>query len=347
LSIAFSLVIMAASPALAVDLDLSGTCPGPITMSISDAGPGVSVALLSANGTGVAAVPAGPCVGALLDLAPAGLTLRSTLRTDAAGGAVLTPSIPAPACSAWVQVLDLNSCELSPPLMLGDSGAGNTLLAADGRGRAGFGSGLYEIDLDSGAVTTINPAMDAPLTGLTYSPAGELWGVIASGYEGSADVVAVDPMTGSQRPLFSEPSLFAWSGFAFLPSGELYMWTENGDSLYQVDPASGGLTGPIVSGSSFGHCMAADDAGRLFRIYGTTLSQVDPVAGTERSLGDVSGLPYGTRGQGCAFHDGELFIAPFNEVADRVLYAVDVDAVSATSTGIVLPDGIDAIGAAW
>jgi hypothetical protein len=231
--------------------------------------------------------------------------------------------------------------------MLGDSGAGNTILAADGRGRFGDSSGLYEIDLDSGVVTTLNPAMDAPLTGLTYSPAGELWGVVANGYTTPADVVAVDPMTGSQRLLFSEPALWSWSGFAFLPSGELYMWTENGDSLYQVDPASGSLTGPILSSPSSGHCMAADDAGRLFRIYGTALFLLDPVAGTESSLGGISGLPIGFQGQGCAFHDGELFVAPFDGAADRVLYAVDVDAVTATSTGIVLPDGIDAIGAAW
>lgn len=338
--------LLAAAPAsaFAIDLAVGGSCPGPMTLTVTGAVPGGSVGLISANAVGGATVPSGPCAGAPLHIGPAGLKLRGVLPTGGGGTAGLAPTIPAPACGAVVQAIDLASCDVSPARALAGGGGGNELIIADGRLGA-EGTGLYSVDLDSGALMPI-AVLDEPLTGLSFAPDGALWGVTAAGFVGEATIVQADPASGALTPMFSGGDLGAWSGFAWnAAAGALFMWTESGDSMHEVNPASGAVSGPLISSSSFGHCMATDADGRMFRVAGNGLYSLNPFTGVEVSLGAVDGLPFGTEGQGCAFHDGLLMVAP-SDGGPRILYAVDVDAGSATSTGIELPGGIDAIASA-
>jgi hypothetical protein len=95
-------------------LAISGAgCPGPMLFTVTGASGGGPVAILSANGTGSAAVPGGPCVGTPTGLAGAGLALRAIVTADPLGNASLSPSIPGGACGAVVQVLDVASCTVS------------------------------------------------------------------------------------------------------------------------------------------------------------------------------------------------------------------------------------------
>ncbi len=219
------------------------------------------------------------------------------------------------------------------------------MYVADGRGTPGS---LYAVDLEAGTVTAV-ARMEQAITGLSFSPDGELYAVTAVGfgYAPGGDVVyTVDLDTYELTPVFS-PTMTAWSGFSWnYGDGNLYAWTENADTLYELDLATGSER-RIYGGSSYGHCLASDASGQMYRLTSNTLYEVDHVGGRETNLGMVSGLPAGSTGQGCAFLDGLLYVAPMDYFygGGRELYAVDVTSVSATPTGIVLSDGMDALGA--
>ena len=333
--------LVAPAPALALDLTVSGACPGDMVLVADGAVPRGNVALVSGAGAGSVAIPSGPCAGTRLGLGPAGLTLRGVLAVDATGRAALTPRVPAPACGALVQAVDLETCDVSPVRPLSGGGGGAVMFAANGR-LGEFGTTLWRIDLDAGSVSAVGD-LPVPLTGMSVAPDGSLWGVTASGFGVEVQVVQVDPSTAGAAVQFaSEPS--SWSGFTW--SGDrMYMWTEDGDELHEVDPASGAVGPALYSSASFGHCMTADASGRLFRVFANTLYALDPASGVEVELGEPRGLPYSDQGQGCTFHDGLLFVAPAAD-GERMLYAVDVDAMVATPTGILLDVGVDALASA-
>ncbi|MFT5460737.1 MAG: hypothetical protein ACI9K2_007257, partial [Myxococcota bacterium] len=136
---------------------------------------------------------------------------------------------------------------------------------------------------------------------------------------------------------------FSWN----YGDGNLYAWTENGDDLYEIDLVAGSER-MIYGGSSYGHCMASDASGQMYRVTSNNLYEIDHVAGRESNLGVISGLPAGSSGQGCAFLDGLLYIAPSGYDyygGDRELFAVDVVSRSAVATGILLSADMDALGA--
>lgn len=117
-----SLVLSAAvgSAGAAPALSVTGTCPGVADAVVSAATPGGQVAIVSGSRGGATTIPAGtPCAGTQLDLASA--TLRAVRVADALGVVALAPSLPAVACSADLQVLDVATCSVSAVRAVGRS----------------------------------------------------------------------------------------------------------------------------------------------------------------------------------------------------------------------------------
>ena len=221
------------------------------------------------------------------------------------------------------------------------------MYAADGRGVVG--GGLYEIDLRAGTVEPV-ARLDYAITGLSFSPDGELYAVssLGYGYFGAGNqVYHVDLDTYELRSV-AELVLPSWSGFSWSTGdGNLYGWTQHESALHLIDLTSGTSRRLLRGEGSYGHCMAFDASGRLYRLIANSLLEVDLDLGTETALGVVAGLPVGQDGQGCAFLDGLLYVAPFDSWggAPRELYAIDIATLSATPTGIVLSEDTDALGA--
>jgi hypothetical protein len=107
------------TPAEGLWLSASGACPGPAELNVSGATPSGPWALISSAGPGSVTVPGGPCTGTDLGVSPAGLRLRRISSADAAGAGSLPVSLPDVACGAYVQALDLSSCEASNVVSLG------------------------------------------------------------------------------------------------------------------------------------------------------------------------------------------------------------------------------------
>jgi len=90
---------------------LSGSCPGPKTLSWSGAGSG-QMGILIANGQGNYTIPVGPCSGTQLGLGSAGLTLYIIIGTQGGAGQV-SQTVGTPACGKWVQCIKTNDCSTS------------------------------------------------------------------------------------------------------------------------------------------------------------------------------------------------------------------------------------------
>lgn len=92
----------------------SGTCPGPMTLTLTGFTPSSSITVVSAPQAGSAVVPAGPCAGAVSSLGAPGIRIRATPTADASGNATLQVNMPAAACGqANVQALDVETCTFS------------------------------------------------------------------------------------------------------------------------------------------------------------------------------------------------------------------------------------------
>ncbi|MFT4624620.1 MAG: hypothetical protein ACI8PZ_003279 [Myxococcota bacterium] len=322
----------------AVELSVSGACPGPMTFTVTDATARANVALLS-GAEGVGLVPAGACRGTPLELRD-GLTLRGVVRADGGGTAGLAATVPESACGSAVQAIDLVSCDTTAvhPLSSDDR-----LWAGEGRMGA-MGSRLYSVDPYSGATTTL-AELSAPITGLSFDGRGELWAVTAGGAGVGASVLTLDTETGAETHKF-DTLQGGWSGFAWADLfvfEALLMWTEETDQLYMAD-TFGSLTGPMLGGSSYGHCLAIEAGGLGIRVVDDTLWEVDMFAGTTTLLGVPAGMLGSISGQGCTFHRGDLWTLGSTGLGgEKELVRVDVDAMVATRTGVFLPAGVDAL----
>ena len=100
-----------AVPDAGLSLEISGTCPGTIDISISGATPDDIVAVLFGTGVGNDPLPGGPCVGTETGLMNPGLI--TTLLADANGEISLSPNVGAGPCGADIQALDGTTCEVS------------------------------------------------------------------------------------------------------------------------------------------------------------------------------------------------------------------------------------------
>jgi hypothetical protein len=111
-----SLLLLLLSPALAAPgVTISGSCPGPMTVSADRLSPDADFTVLGASVLGGESLPAGPCAGTPSGLDLSTLRHRDTHTADAAGAWVLDRTFEGRHCGAWVQVLDTGTCSLSEP----------------------------------------------------------------------------------------------------------------------------------------------------------------------------------------------------------------------------------------
>lgn len=92
-------------------LTVGGACPGEATIQISGATPDGSLAVLLAVAAGSFELPSGPCRGSevALDLP----RLLTAVLVDGDGSVALTRTLPAAVCGAWLQFVDVATCQAS------------------------------------------------------------------------------------------------------------------------------------------------------------------------------------------------------------------------------------------
>ena len=98
-------------PALA----LSGTCPGPMSVTVSGASAQRAVSLYWSGGTGSSTLATGPCAGRVTNLGGTPYKL-GTVTSSASGTAGGPLNVPGVACSGYFQILDEATCTLSAAL---------------------------------------------------------------------------------------------------------------------------------------------------------------------------------------------------------------------------------------
>lgn len=99
-----------ASPASAIDLTITGTCPGTITMTISGGPDNETVPVLEARSTGSFVIPGGyDCAGTRLGLSSSGIRIRVVFQTDHSGYATLTHSVHRSFCGRYYQAITSHS----------------------------------------------------------------------------------------------------------------------------------------------------------------------------------------------------------------------------------------------
>lgn len=109
-------------PAAGPTLALGTACPsgGPADVAFEGFTPGGTVALLRGTDDGADIIPGGPCAGDVSDLFGLTQQTQQTLQTaDGDGNVYLTPNLGAAACGSVVQALDVATCELTDPVVVG------------------------------------------------------------------------------------------------------------------------------------------------------------------------------------------------------------------------------------
>jgi hypothetical protein len=151
-------------------LDVAGSCPGTLAVEISDSTPAGQIAILTATGEGATEVPAGPCVGAMLDV-EGSVGLRGRVTADSLGGYRLSPTVGSTACGLAVQALDLTTCEGSRVVYTPESTA--EYMATEGP--------LTDYDVDGGAfrLTLADDDVSAPIElGFSFTYYGEVYDTV-------------------------------------------------------------------------------------------------------------------------------------------------------------------------
>lgn len=320
-------------------LSVDGTCEDTMLLEVTDLTPGGSYALFSSPTLGAITLDRGPCVGTSLDLGVPGLRFRRMATADSLGrDSVSVPGRPE-ICGHYVQAQDLTTCETTGVVEFEaePEPVEGYLVVAEGR-RGLYGQELVLIDLDAGEAFSMGD-LDYPLTGMSYDPSGNLWGVEAMGW-GMPRIGIIDPVSATISDMYVSGHDGPHSGFSWL-GDRLFIWSEAGDELHELDALSGEDYGSIYYGGSLDMALCADRDGNLYRNYAQTWYLIDPDAGSETTVCTVSDLP-STNGNGCTFHDGDLYSIHGTD-STRTLWRVDLTMCSAESTGIVLPDGADAI----
>lgn len=87
-------------------LAISGTCPGDVTLDVTNGTPDATAAILLGSDVGSDALPGGPCVGEVSGLTLIGL--GSVITLDANGAFSIQRNVPS--CDLTLQVLDSATC---------------------------------------------------------------------------------------------------------------------------------------------------------------------------------------------------------------------------------------------
>ena len=95
------------------ELTIQGTCPGPITVEMRGMQPGGRSVLLLSSDTAQEVVPGGRCAGASIGV-ELPLILHRRVRPDASGDFTIQATPSAGMCDAKIQLLDLETCQVSP-----------------------------------------------------------------------------------------------------------------------------------------------------------------------------------------------------------------------------------------
>jgi len=94
-----------------LSLEVSGICPGDVTVTVTDATPNGSVILAWSPEPGLAGLREGPCVGAVLQLD--GPERLDPLATDGDGMVSLSRNLLPERCGVSIQAMDLTTCSVS------------------------------------------------------------------------------------------------------------------------------------------------------------------------------------------------------------------------------------------
>lgn len=96
-------------------LSKSGTCPGPVQISVSGATTGGNVAF-AYGPAGSFVLPPGPCAGTVLSISSP--TLAAIVAADASGNIAISPTLPAGICGLTLQCVDMTTCTPSNTVVL-------------------------------------------------------------------------------------------------------------------------------------------------------------------------------------------------------------------------------------
>ena len=93
-------------------LEITGPCPGPVTIAGSGFTPGERIAVYRGSGTGFPAVPGGACAGAASGFGSF-IKFHGILTADALGEVSISPTVPSGACGQGMQMQQLDTCVLT------------------------------------------------------------------------------------------------------------------------------------------------------------------------------------------------------------------------------------------
>ncbi len=109
LALAFAGPALAGGP-IGPTLNITGSCPGPISVDVTGLTPNGTAIVVRADDVGSATVPVGPCLGTQMDVDASSASLLATLTADANGAISLAPTASSAFCGLTVQVLDVSTC---------------------------------------------------------------------------------------------------------------------------------------------------------------------------------------------------------------------------------------------
>jgi len=147
--------------------------------------------------------------------------------------------------------------------------AGELILSTD--------NGVWRLDPITGIQTEIANAGDAFLDspiGLDLNAAGDIIVIDDDGL-GNGIVVKIDPVSGMETLITSEPTLAGSSALAIEPSGDIIVL--NVEDLFRINPTSGITT--LLTSGLLAEKIVINDAGDIFA-GGSEVVKIDPATGT-------------------------------------------------------------------
>lgn len=97
----------------ALQLTVSGMCPGQVQVRWSNGVPHGTIAVVASSSIGTFTIPGGPCAGTAIDLGPQGLQLVFTATSDANGAGSRSAVVGSNACGRFMQLIERDTCDVS------------------------------------------------------------------------------------------------------------------------------------------------------------------------------------------------------------------------------------------
>ncbi|MFT4624340.1 MAG: hypothetical protein ACI8PZ_002999 [Myxococcota bacterium] len=338
-------VLLLTLAALAADLDISGDCPGEMTLRVGLT-PGAEAALLTASAVGDSEIWGGACGGTALDLDADGLTVRiRQVDEDGDGEVVVRPVLSDGACGLPVQAVDLATCAVSTVAILGPPPPPPVLVAAEGQRD---GDGFWAVDTATGEVWFLG-SNGHRYTSLAADDNGVLHGLTGRTDTGIAELHKLGADLTSEVladvEALSAAGLSFESGLAWM-SGTSRWCLVDQDGQILVLERGGEVVHDLAFGTfgvGYGRDLVSDDGNRLWFINHAELWSVTSEA--RSFLAAVTGVPHGAdrNGGAASWHDGQLWLAE-SDGEQTWLFTVDTVTGVAVDSGLRIPDPhIDAL----